>query len=97
MSAEPYGIGTDCTWHGPLTFAAIGKTVDESATHCSDEPLCPSCFRPLTVTTVEQFWENVAAAEKQRPGYELLMTWSEGKCYPDFDTLENVWRQAMEE
>lgn len=90
MDGEMYAVGAECTWHGPLTFAKLVADID------ADVYSCPSCGGPLTLTTVEQFWADVAVAEKQRPGYELMMTWSEGKCYPDFDTMENAWRQAME-
>jgi hypothetical protein len=24
------------------------------------------------------------------------MRWSEGRCFPDFDTMQNAYRQAME-
>lgn len=98
-SAEQYGVGIECTWHGPLTFAALPAD-PPGADPLDDDPSryrCPSCGGPLTVVTCEQFWQSVAVADTQRPGYENIMCWSEGKCYPDFDTMENAWRQALEQ
>jgi hypothetical protein len=95
MSDEQYGYGENCTWHGPLTFAApvaVNRGDDDQA----ETPVCPSCGLPLQVMSSVLFWANVSAAEKQHAGYDDMMRWSEGKCFPDFDTLENAWRQHIE-
>jgi hypothetical protein len=92
MTTEPYGVGIECTWHGPLTFASdVSCSSDDQPLHA-----CPYCGGSLKVTDSATFWSGVSAAEQQRPGYDQMMCWSQGQCFPDYDTLENAWRQAME-
>jgi len=94
-SAEQYAYGTECTWHGPLTFTALGKTPDGWDVSVAPAA-CPKCGQPLKTTTADEFWHGVKQCDRHDPGHEALMRWSEGKCFPDFDTLQNAYRQAME-
>lgn len=89
---EPYGYGTACTWHGPLTFASLAPKDDPGD---EDAYVCPHCALPLQITTDAAFWLLVRARSRN-PDAEAILRWSEGKCFADADTLENAWRQAME-
>lgn len=93
-STEQYGFGKICTWHGPLTFAQIDDQLTEQGT---ETYACPKCGRELVVTTAERFWQAVAIGAKSIPEYEGMNRWSEGKCFPDFRTMQDAYRQAMEE
>ncbi len=84
-----YVYGLPCTWHGPIATAAA----DPDATPC-----CPHCGCGLAeMPTETHFWGMVRLGEKLHPGYEALMRWAQGRCFPDGDTLENAYRQAMEQ
>jgi hypothetical protein len=92
LSVEPYAYGTECTWHGPLTFAAdITNYSDDSPQHA-----CPKCCGAVTVTNTEEFWRLAQASDRDNPGHEAMLRWSAGKCFEDFDTMQNAYRQAME-
>lgn len=95
-SAEQYAYGRTCTWHGPTTFALPAVKVDWA--HDASEPafVCPRCALPLVVTTAEAFWATAAATEKAIPEYVAMLRWSWGKCFPDFTTMQDAYRQAME-
>ena len=95
VDGEPYGYGRVCQWHGPLTFAGRGARFD---TETGDaEHVCPKCGRALIVTDSDSFWRTVASSEKAIPQYTEMLRWSEGKCFPDFATMQDAFRQAMEE
>ena len=84
-----YLCGVDCTWHGPAESAARSF---------GDFPCCPECGAALfPIGTEAEFWAAAAAAERGNPGYDALMRWSQGRCFPDLETLEGAYRQAMEE
>lgn len=91
MSEELYAYGKRCTWHGPTTFASLIADGGE------DDLICPFCGLELQVTTVFAFWQKVRCADAAQPGAEAMWRWSEGKCFPDFETMQNAYRQAMEQ
>ncbi len=83
-----YVFGVECTWHDAIR--AAGRTRDGT-------PVCPHCGGALyNLLTETEFWNGVAAMTRTSPGYDEMMRWSRGRCFPDFDTQENAWRQAME-
>ena len=85
---ERYVYGWPCTWHGPIAEAAVRVPA---------EPCCPHCSgRLLEKPTEAAWWEMIGVGDKLMPGYEAMMRWSQGKCFPDFDILQNAYRQAME-
>jgi hypothetical protein len=87
-----YVHGSSCTWHGPIALAAKAKF-----TNC---PKCPGCGGPLTQFDAEaDFWIFVRGqlGKTAYANYEELLQFGEGKCFPDFDTLENAWRQSLAE
>ena len=79
-----YVVGKICTFHGP-------------AGEVNEEYCCPKCGCEITGVATEEWQSLVAQAERGNPGYAAMMRWSEGKCFPDADTLQNAYRQAMEE
>ena len=90
--AELYGYGTKCTWHGPLTFAEPSNGEDDEAGY-----VCPKCgIAVKTDLSAELFWARVVAVDRRHPGYEPMMRWAEGKCFPDFDSMQGAYRQHME-
>ncbi len=97
MTDERYGYGTNCTWHGPLTFSVPAVRVDWANDESDEAAACPKCGSPLkTDLSAEVFQARCAAVDRHRPGYDDMMRWSQGKCFPDFDTMQNAYRQAME-
>ena len=83
-----YVYGETCTWHAPIK---------EAATRRGGVPCCPHCNSDLLqLPTDTEFWSVVRHMAQSRPGYELVMRWSQGRCFPDFDTQESAYRQAME-
>ena len=90
-----YAIGLDCTWAGPIGDAAVKKSryLQDTMAH-----FCPGCGGDVSfMNSAEDFWAKVAEGEKRSKGYEHMMRWAAGRCYPDMDTLINAYRQAMEE
>lgn len=84
-----YAYSKTCTWHGP--YSALATTSREI-------PCCPFCASTdiVEVATSGDFWEGARRSELDLPGYEAMLRWSQGKCYPDFETMQNAYRQAME-
>lgn len=89
MSDELYGYGTECTWHGPATFASQVATSEQ-------DRACPRCGQLLHMVTADEFWSTAARFDRDHPGHEAMLRWSQGKCFPDFETMQNAYRQAME-
>lgn len=90
-----YGIGVTCTWSGPVSEAGI-KPV--ALLRFGQVFVCPECGGPLSFALSEEdYWATVAVGEKRAQGYEKMMRWAKGRCYPDAETLLNAYRQAMEE
>jgi hypothetical protein len=89
MSQDPrYLYGQSCTWHGPIAEAEPMGEIEF--------PDCPKCGGPLQQASGPgEFWTLVRATDREQPGYEAMMRWSQGRCFPDLDTLENAYRQAM--
>lgn len=88
----PYSYSSSCTWHGHPREAARRRQTDDGL-----EPACPYCSaRLIEVPSAEVWWSGVRRLNAQRREYEEMMRWSEGKCFPDFETLESAFRQAME-
>ena len=106
----PKGIGETryvfgrCTWHGPIAMAGTSLRRVEVSSHGDDRPRfetldvpsCPHCGSALFEMSEAEWWGLVQRQERTLPGYEAMMRWSQGKCFPDFDTLQNAYRQAME-
>ena len=83
-----YVYGADCTWHGPIAMA--GATADGT-------PCCPVSGGPLLeLPSEEAFWAEASANNRANPMAEPMLRWSRLRCFPDADTLENAYRQAME-
>lgn len=87
-SLDAYAYGSSCTWHDWL---------DKAENHIAGRACCPKCGGELTIVPSSlSFWETVRDADKKHPGYADMYAWARGKCFPDFDHLENAYRQAME-
>ena len=87
--------GTDCVWHGPASEAI---SVDDHGELPNEGTLrCPHCNGPVTPVIPEAFWADVRRASLTITSFEQMLMWSEGKCFPDYSTLENVWHQAITE
>jgi hypothetical protein len=93
-----------CTWHGPISLAGhIAHPVDISS-YGEDMriehfqlPVCPHCQGTLMESpTEEEWWATIRNHERELPGYEAMVRWSQGKCFPDFETMQNAYWQAME-
>lgn len=93
MNTEQYGFGRICTWHGPLTFSRLEEELTPEG---GEKHACPSCGRELVATTPLAFWAAANASAKAIPEYVEMLRWSEGKCFPDFRTMQDAYRQAME-
>lgn len=93
---KPYAFSRGCTWHGSPAHARI--SVRRKPEDDADPPLCcPSCGSVVTqVASAEQWWAEVHASDRQRPGYEDMVRWGQDRCFPDFDTMQNAYRQYME-
>lgn len=82
-----YVHGVECIWHGSIC---------EAATRDTGEPCCPHCGGLLGEYVSEShFWTMVRAQERKLPRYEAMLRWSRRLCFPDFDTLQNAFRQSM--
>lgn len=89
----PYSFSRQCTWHGdPRTAGTRRVSVGLIQT---TEPACPHCGSPLVEVVSAASWWAGARSMPIFPEYEALMRWSQGKCFADFDTLHNAYRQAM--
>ena len=87
---ERYVHGKSCTFHGPIDRAAAARF--------DHIPKCPTCGGALIeYANEEAWWAAVRAHDPQYRNYETMLRWSEGRCFPDFDTLENAWRQSLSE
>ena len=99
-----YVNGLGCTWHGPIALADERVQPADVSSHGEEPqsfdalvPCCPKCRGALMESPTEEFfWSMVRNQERNAPGYEAMLRWSKGKCFPDFDTLQNAYRQAME-
>lgn len=103
-SDRRYVNGIGCTWHGPIAKAATRVHRADTSSHGEEPqaydamvPCCPHCNSFLNETPDEEFfWSMIRNQERNYPGYEAMLRWSLGKCFPDFSTLQDAWRQAME-
>lgn len=92
MNESPYASATTCCWHDELSKAGKKKHRLLGEVSC-----CPECGSDLNeYPSAADFWSMVKRNDSKLPGYEATLRWSQGKCYPDYDTLQNAYRQAME-
>lgn len=100
-----YVYAEHCTWHGPIALAGTAKyRVDVTSTASeqreywvTEAPCCPRCKDTLCeLSSEDDFWAMVRNQERELPGYEAMLRFGAARCYPDFDTLQNAWRQAIE-
>lgn len=83
-----YVYGVSCPWHGSVRSAGERST---------GEPCCPGCGGELAeLPTEHDFWAMIRNQERNVPNYEAMLRWAGRRCFGDFDTLQNAWRQAME-
>ncbi len=88
--------GAACTWHDREENA--GKTKPRIiAGQSISLPCCPHCGSALLEMSADEWWALARKNDRSQPGYEDMLRWSQGKCFPDFDTLQNAYRQAKEE
>lgn len=87
-----YAVGQECTWHGPLHRTLNVTKVDDD----EEQYRCPSCGAVVKAMSAEAFWGAALVQELGVPGSLQTTRWSEGKCFPDLETLVNAYRQAME-
>lgn len=101
MTSSPadtrYASGVQCTWHGPLAEAAPISKLRNTSQGVDSVSACPVCLGELREVNLETFQTEIRDGDRRLPGYEQMVTWSRGRCFPDFDTLQNAYRQAMEE
>ena len=61
-------------------------------------PCCPHCGSMLMETGSQaEYMALIASQERTHPEYVAMIRWADGQCFPDTDTLQNAYRQAMEE
>lgn len=93
----PYAFSRTCTWHGSPAAAALRKpnrVNGETVTGLG----CPHCGAVVVETpSAWTWWAGIKRSAKAKPEIEKMVLWGQGKCFPDPDTLENAYRQAMEE
>lgn len=67
-------------------------------------PCCPFCGSVGFEMPREQWmaqaraWEAGASPAMPgvtHPGYVAMLTWSEKRCYPDYDALATAWRRVV--
>jgi hypothetical protein len=95
MSENNYGRGVTCTWHGPLTSAHSMRTIEDGLSVMM--PHCPVCLGELHLVQEDEITTEMRLMDHSFAGVMAVFTWSKGKCFPDMETLENAYRQAMEE
>lgn len=93
MEDKPYAFSRQCTWHGELAEASPRRVMREG----EPDHECPRCGSPVLVhPSGAAWWASIRATNKAIPEYEEMMRWSENKCFPDFETMQNAYRQYME-
>jgi len=79
---------TSCTWH---------DVIDKAEQRRDLTPCCPFCGSTLYELPSQDDFEALArSADQSHAGMAAMLEWSRGKTFPDHDTLENAYRQAME-
>lgn len=84
-----------CTWHDNITN--IGSTKPELVNGRGPYslPCCPHCGSMLLeVPTEAIWWDGVKAYDKTNPGYEALLRWGKGKCFPNIGALVIAYNEA---
>lgn len=101
-----YVFGMTCTWHGSIqdaSYCFASATIESADPDAVEEtpamlPCCPHCGSMLMEVASEEEWKaSVQRDCRSHPEYAAMIFWAKGKCYPDADTLQNAYRQAMEE
>ena len=93
-----YAAGVECTWNDVLGLVRMLPRLSQVPPFLVvTRPCCPRCGGEVREISLEEWQSQMREAAKQYPDAEAIMRWSRGRCFPDFETLENAWRQAMEE
>ncbi|HSU19884.1 MAG TPA: hypothetical protein VLI45_09105 [Acidobacteriaceae bacterium] len=94
MHDQPYAFGKQCQWHGHPRDAAPSTRSDADGVSGLE---CPICGLPvIEVPSAANWWTAAEKIDAHVPEYAAMMRWSEGKCFENFDTLQNAYRQHME-
>ena len=104
---RPYAFSQTCTWHGSPIVAA-GRHPQNAQGETEQGLGCPFCGALVVETpsaamwwarihVQDKWWARIYSQDKLRPGYEVMVRWGQGRCFPDFDALEKAYRKATEE
>lgn len=78
-----YGI---CTW-----WDSIDKAANKDGLPC-----CPHCGSPLfEMSSIEEWNSKVNEHEKKDPGYAKFVEWLRGKCFKNYGTAREAYRQYL--
>lgn len=82
LSNKRVVYGINCVW-----WDTIGKVAIKEGTGL---PCCPHCGSVLMeIDSLETWWANVAEYENSgHSGYQGMMEWSRGKCFPDMKSAK---------
>lgn len=76
--------GTKCTWWDKA----------ETVLDVGGMPLCPHCKKGvLYVESIEKWMQGIEDHGRNRPGFVAFVKWSQGKCFPDFDTAAEAYQR----
>lgn len=82
MSDERIVAGARCTWW---------DSIDKVATRNS-LPVCPHCGNVLYEFESQEIWDGmVAEHDSVEPGYEALVAWGRGKCFPNYEAVKAAY------
>ena len=88
-------------WYGVCTYWTDNwDTVGKRLPHLLGQPalpVCPHCGRPGFQITAGEWHDQIKAWDATHPGYAAMIEWGKEQCFPDHETLEGAWKEAMEQ
>lgn len=90
MSDSRYVYGAHCTWNESIY--KVGHLP-------GGLPCCPHCGSVLfEMDSEKEWWKGVDRYEADgHPGYRKLAEWSKGKCFKNFDEMNEAYNDFLKE
>jgi len=89
--SETIAYGALCTWWDDK------DNVGKKRIEYTDEfiPTCPHCNRVLMEISKEEWWESINKYESTEPGYTQKVKWSQGKCFANYQELNEAYNAYL--